>query len=375
MYNVFRASTGWRQLPNLRKIGSIFSRNNAASNRPQSSLLDRLRQGPLVDDLHELFRSETADSERNFTPLATSDSGDSKPTPGRPWAIIRQVPVYTYTPLKSKSAFHLLRVTKGLVAPFQKSIHIELAEFPLGEAAPRYEALSYRWSSSAGTQDIKCNDKQFLITDSCKKALEYLRSQHCWLWVDLICIDQNNISEKGHQVRLMSQIYVNAQRTIVWLGEDADIDSNCLADIGSAVSRLSRPPVKRLNPVDPWLRGKVRTPPASVDRFFRREWFSRIWILQEIALAKEVLSFCGAQLVSWKKCSAFLETLRKQQRLPLAWRSANNLMRFCSLYQSCRVNGGVDIAQALFQARACDASDPRDKVYALYGVCRALATS
>ncbi|KAK4112393.1 HET-domain-containing protein, partial [Canariomyces notabilis] len=81
-------------------------------------------------------------------------------------------------------------------------------------------ALSYAWGSPVRTHVITCNQLPFAVTTNLFHALYYLRrsDQSQCLWVDAICINQDNIPERNEQVRHMLAIYQASSRVIVWLG-------------------------------------------------------------------------------------------------------------------------------------------------------------
>lgn len=112
--------------------------------------------------------------------------------------------------------------------PALKMGFIELFEVPLDKAPP-YEALSYRWSSGKPPSRINCNGKLLAITSNLQEALRRLNVVDRLLWVDSICINQDDVVEKGEQVALMSEIYSKAVRVLVWLGENQDSDSMYLS--------------------------------------------------------------------------------------------------------------------------------------------------
>ncbi|KUJ14675.1 HET-domain-containing protein [Mollisia scopiformis] len=77
------------------------------------------------------------------------------------------------------------------------------------ESPIAYESLSYVWAQETGHNSIKLNGKEHRITNNLFKALKRLRKARearC-LWIDAICIDQDSILEKNHQVALMGAIY------------------------------------------------------------------------------------------------------------------------------------------------------------------------
>src|SRR5579871_2556984 len=114
-------------------------------------------------------------------------------------------------------------------------------------------------------------------------------------------------------------------------------------------------------------------PSGALTALLQREWFKRIWILQEIALAKDILIQCDNKTASWAALAMFLRKLTDRGILPTPWRHAWNLVTFRTEYQKNKNSGGVDIYTAMVQSRSCEATDMRDKVYALLGVCNELA--
>lgn len=90
------------------------------------------------------------------------------------------------------------------------------------DSKPAYEALSYTWGSSSKGHVITSNGKYKVpVTNNLFQALNGLRYRHQkrTLWVDALCINQNNALEKGEQVRKMGRIYEEAPRVIIWLGQ------------------------------------------------------------------------------------------------------------------------------------------------------------
>ncbi|OCK95111.1 HET-domain-containing protein, partial [Cenococcum geophilum 1.58] len=83
-----------------------------------------------------------------------------------------------------------------------------------------YEALSYAWGDPLPTYDILLNEKAFSVARNLGRALHSLRSttEPRTLWIDAICIDQNDLGERGSQVMIMRNIFSRAHRVVVWLG-------------------------------------------------------------------------------------------------------------------------------------------------------------
>lgn len=86
---------------------------------------------------------------------------------------------------------------------------------------PEYRALSYFRGGSSQTRRIVVNGSEFWVGRNLESALRQLRRERetSTLWVDAICINQNDKVEKSPQVILMSRIYLQAYQVVVWLGE------------------------------------------------------------------------------------------------------------------------------------------------------------
>jgi hypothetical protein len=98
------------------------------------------------------------------------------------------------------------------------------------------------------------------------------------LWVDALCIDQNAVSEKSQQVSLMADIFRQADNVVVWLGKP---DSALEHVIGVYYRRGS-------------------TEKGYFEKVARRSYFERLWICQELGLARYVNLFDGLRLVPWE---------------------------------------------------------------------------
>jgi hypothetical protein len=128
---------------------------------------------------------------------------------------------YEFTPLRHPDSMRLLTLHPG-----EPSSPIQISIFEVQSTdCPKYEALSYTWATRNGdserSRSLRCGDKHIKATINCENALRKLRRQDSdrVLWVDAICIDQENPKERGHQVGLMRDIYSNATEVLIWLGE------------------------------------------------------------------------------------------------------------------------------------------------------------
>ena len=123
---------------------------------------------------------------------------------------------------------------------FQSALDVNLTEVSLDAVTDdeiSYEALSYVWGSRFGTESIRCDDKLHLVTPNCQSALRHLRlrDKNRILWVDAICIDQENgaasVEERNSQVALMGEIYKKAARTLCWFGQGNEFTDELIAHL------------------------------------------------------------------------------------------------------------------------------------------------
>ncbi|EXK46476.1 hypothetical protein FOXG_10972 [Fusarium oxysporum f. sp. lycopersici 4287] len=282
---------------------------------------------------------------------------------------------FQYEPFDLESAgFRLVLLEKGI----QSQLRCQLWQAYLNDIIP-YEALSYSWGSQSTPHEIIVDGKTLSITESLYEALWHLRrpDEDRMLWVDALCIDQTNIKERGHQVNRMGEIYKKADRVIVWLGY---VSGNAVKlKSGIDMFEKSLP----LNAFSQWSREDIRwkqkwkeveaglgvsCPEELVDglqSFMEKPWFSRVWILQEVANAKRATVKCNLGDMSTKlfallpyltgigvsqQCQAVLDIMPGEMRRSSWWNKSRNL---CHL---------------LWKFRGCQATDPRDRVYALLGM-------
>lgn len=152
---------------------------------------------------------------------------------------------------------------------------------------PAYEALFYTWDKQPSALPILVNDKIVTVSQGVDTALRNLRRADAArvLWIDALCIDQGNIYERSQQVQLMRFIYNSAARVLVWLGSVNESTNRAMQLIRSMNENREPGPFGVLRHMREMI---------HVVQIFERPWFSRVWIIQEIAMAKiESLVGCG----------------------------------------------------------------------------------
>jgi hypothetical protein len=125
-----------------------------------------------------------------------------------------------YAPLNS--AKHEIRL---LLAPgqFQEEITCRLIYTNL-HIKPTFEALSYTWGTPENPKSIRLDGHQFPVTINLESALRHLRYDTIprVLWIDAVCVNQEDLVERSQQVLLMRNVYEGAQNVVVWLGEGGE---------------------------------------------------------------------------------------------------------------------------------------------------------
>ncbi|KAH7384351.1 heterokaryon incompatibility protein-domain-containing protein, partial [Phaeosphaeria sp. MPI-PUGE-AT-0046c] len=204
---------------------------------------------------------------------------------------------YQYIPLSdAHSNIRLLRLLPAVHD--EADICIELLEYSLQKPRHSYEALSYVWGPMKPARSVSIGDEHLSITPNLSAALLQLRD-HTFpriVWVDAICINQTDRSEKEVQIQSMARIYACAKRVVVYLGEAADNSNEALEAIRAAGMRPSSE--------------NSENNARSVDLLLQREWFQRIWVLQEVAAARHIVVICGNTEIDGHALCLGLENLK-----------------------------------------------------------------
>ncbi|KAH9208645.1 heterokaryon incompatibility protein-domain-containing protein, partial [Leptodontidium sp. 2 PMI_412] len=127
---------------------------------------------------------------------------------------------YQYRPIGLPYELRMLELLPGYG---DEPVQIRLLHHPLS-SLPECEALSYEWGSPERDHEIFCEGKVLKVTSNLLAALKRSRpsgqpvQKPRLLWIDALCINQEDIDERSEQVKLMTEIYRNVGRTLVWIG-------------------------------------------------------------------------------------------------------------------------------------------------------------
>lgn len=289
---------------------------------------------------------------------------------------------FQYEPLDPNPEKLILRRLELL--PGTGQIRCKLESFSLNDK-PDYETISYHWGSVAKTQQIVCNSACLTITDSLYSALIRFRKadESRYLWVDQLCINQADFDERGRQVGFMREIYENAIRTLIWLGGKEDDDPGAAFDLLTRLAiaqrrrRACTPPDKRtIYELSAAEVAEYDLPEATnviwktFQFIFFRPWFSRLWVIQEVNVSKSALICCHNSEIS---AADFMEGVDCANELGPLWLVGN--ITFDNPFRVLK-NQSQDVERPslislLIGFSYFQASDPKDKVYALLGLAPA----
>lgn len=291
---------------------------------------------------------------------------------------------YQYQSLHHDDAIRLLKLHPAAKAEDQ--IRCDLEEHMLCDISA-YEAVSYVWGTSAGHTSVLCVDKDFRVTHNLAAALRRFRTsdENRYLWVDAICINQNDISERNEQVKMMQKIYQNASRVLVWLGA-ADMAVHAAVQLIDQMFIVAcrywgfdSNETVHFDDVDDFVDfpSTPAIPPSGSDEwqplidFFSREWFQRTWIVQEVTAARVVTAFCGNYELSWQRIGVAASWVQKQITKGdfnhFSEFENSNVYKAMVLYDKPYLQQ-QDFLDLLAQLRDFAATDKKDKVYALLGL-------
>lgn len=292
--------------------------------------------------VHRLF-SNLDDAELYYiTPRLTKDFGMYTQRSAR-GGNVKQPAMYKYEPIREGDDIRLLSLRPGKPGDI---IRADLEIVSILGRRHCYDAISYTWADENGDATKCCSLEigspgvLLPITRNCDSVLRRVRRHTDRVWIDAVCIDQGNIRERGQQVDLMPWIYKGTVRTFAYAGEASGESGLVLRNLAEGI----------------W------TPPHLLGSFFARPYFSRVWVVQEVALSKSVTMMCGDTAVEW---TGFMQGENMRQLYTSSYYET-----FPTLFRLGRQHhlGTATLLDALELGRSCDASDPRDKVFGLLGL-------
>jgi Heterokaryon incompatibility protein (HET) len=214
---------------------------------------------------------------------------------------------------RESSCIRLLTLQQGEGS----SIECNLEVCPISRC-PSFIALSYTWGPPAVGWEIVLDGKKFRVRSNLYKALQAIINQKSkaanklpgddlnidrpetwkYFWIDAICIDQENLLERNHQVNMMKQIFRNSKFVLAWLGEaSGEEEEEEEEEEEGEEERTMMAFSTRGN--RQWGADEDKKMGQLLNSLFRRDYWERMWIVQEIILAQDLLILCGNQTLKW----------------------------------------------------------------------------
>lgn len=298
-----------------------------------------------------------------------------------------QLPAAAYVSLQ-ENEFRILRLAQGrgndkVVCSF---FNVSILD------PPQYEAISYLWGGNMQhtSQEIELQDSQqppklhrIFIRSNLHAALRSLRhpAMDKFFWVDALCIDRSKGDEKNQQTDMKRIIFYKAVNLCFWLGEDPAFKTALsfipqILDL-SAVDKL----VEDRNMMDKWL---------AFVTLLKNKVFSRLWLVQEVAIAQNVTLHCGAPAIHYADLvDAVTIFVSCRSKLSIQYRDSPAVLkeltdrritmaeRFIDVTTNALQLGASDRLQSLFSleilvSKLSDlgCGDPRDRIYSVLALAK-----
>ena len=256
---------------------------------------------------------------------------------------------------------------------------------------PSYNALSYSWGPPPDSTPIIINGGVCRIRQNLFEFLRLTRRESSisdYYWIDALCINQDDVDERNKAVRKMKDIYVKARRVIIWLGSgDETVEKSfCALDSITRAHDLdifdsSVVPMVRHKPAPETIQSDSVELINLKKIILEHQYWSRGWILQEAStppFANGVLS--QTEVCLGKQRRLLEEFILAQELLDIKDRPKSQVYglrvktpfrRLTALREFRKGDGRfppIDLMTLLDNARACQVTDPHDKVYALLAI-------
>lgn len=345
-------------------------------------------------------------------------------------------PPLSYYPLDPSN--REIRLLTSFRVDRKDRVECKLMTVPL-RCCPPFTALSYVWGEDADRVPIWVNGQTFQATKSLASALKHIprhwkskfpgrNGAELWVWADAVCINQSDSNERAHQVQLMRDIFSGAELVMCWLPSASipDIDdlyhdnyrdhSLCRAfetfelinkelilveeEAGKTILEMDHSDERLINWLGRWTELRDGSPArewpywlklkwAAVDYFFQLQYWRRVWILQEVALARNPLLFCKSSSLSFpdtfSRVMAWFEVLSYGKLpdpnfvSPAEWHSFISINEYWLRYDlvsghwqvwmSChRKKDYTSSWFTMFNGFDLTATEPKDYVYGMLGV-------
>jgi len=293
-----------------------------------------------------------------------------------------QMQRYKYEPL-DPGEIRLLVIARD---PEDDKLQGRIRTCNLLEEKPRYEALSYLWGAENPKFPIGRHEPIFDVPQNLYTALHRILSltdagEYRTLWIDQICINQEDPIEKDKQVKFMGEVYGRAHDVLVWLGDPPPGVLNVAAyleQIPSIVKKIERN-VVRIGPS--FLPSVSAGLPTNDDQVWaimvdilHKDWYGRVWTLQEAVLAKRLVVYYGNNILDWDLIFRLYTVYGAAPLMPLRGLHDEKEISYKSIhwiqtYRRAREKSKkIDFTHLLWSCGFKGCRDDVDKIYGMLGM-------
>lgn len=296
----------------------------------------------------------------------------------------------TYRSLKTAESIRLLRLCENNGGS-PSSVRAEMTTFSLtGPDCPPFTTISYTWGDEYSDVPIDLDGQAVRVLKSVRPLLEMLSANSCaefdarkdWFWIDSICINQSDISERASQVKLMGQIYRQAAQTIVWLGRQTESTDQAMDFLSALEARrhdlrhaanLRRRKMQAGQKMPSDLEGHPGW--KSLEQLLENPWWRRVWTLQEYLLPPELRFYCGTKSLSrrtFRRGMDALELCYPQESCidSSVWTTAWNRRRVGDWYRFDDSRQRMSLVSLMAFCGDYGVTDARDRIWGVHGLAR-----
>jgi hypothetical protein len=308
---------------------------------------------------------------QNLPEITPITSRSPSPDPVEEVPTATSSPIYASLPLQNPRMIRIFELQKSS-DPDDKIIRGQLRIIDLDEN-PSFTAISYCWGTYESPSDvIYCGDEHLDVTKNAWSALWHLRKKFgpIKIWMDAICINQNDNNEKRVQIPLMSDIYSNAEVVYIWLGSGDKKTDRAMKYIQKGglpfsfgMKKEEQDNIPSANYMSVRLGFHIffqlvtwRTKPHNkgLRVIFSRRWINRLWTLQEVLLARKPVLMCGEMTAPWKSLVFTLQLLHMFNSKPPFLQFPSEYSAWWSLWEFrselYRQRGKADVEQPVDDA-------------------------
>ena len=253
-------------------------------------------------------------------------------------------------------------------------------------SAPHYHTASYVWDERKYTGTaIQLKSGTLPVLSSLAPFIDMV-TRHGdfkptdWWWIDSLSINLQDAEERGKQVRIMADIYRNARRAIIWLGEEKEDASDCTNAI-DFLHYLSNLQIA-FNGDGHAMRSNLENPGftekcAAVSNLLARPWWTRVWTLQEFVLPQEARLYCGTARISRGRfksaiysiflCSTISSDFEHELVPRKLFEGAFNRRRIHQWHTK-PASIGINLIAIMAYLGNHSATDSRDRIYSVLGL-------